>query len=70
MSKRLPKLVHVTTVPESLSFFIGQVSYLKRKGIDVYAVSSPGELLKPFLESEQVAILKYQIWEDAESLVK
>ena len=54
MSKRLPKLVHVTTVPESLSFFIGQVSYLKRKGIDVYAVSSPGELLEPFLESEQV----------------
>jgi hypothetical protein len=29
------RLVHVTTVPESLTFFQGQVGYLKSRGVDV-----------------------------------
>ncbi len=42
------RLVHVTTVPESLTFFQGQVGYLKARGVDVWALSSPGELLDQF----------------------
>ena len=38
-------LVHVTTVPETLNFFRGQIGYLKKQGFEVHAVSSPGELL-------------------------
>ena len=42
------RLVHVTTAPESLWFLQGQVGYLKARGVDVWALSSPGELLDQF----------------------
>jgi glycosyltransferase involved in cell wall biosynthesis len=42
------RLVHVTTAPESLWFLQGQVGYLKARGMDVWALSSPGELLDQF----------------------
>ena len=50
------RLVHVTTVPESLTFFQGQVGYLKARGVDVWALSSPGELLDQFAAREGVPV--------------
>jgi glycosyltransferase involved in cell wall biosynthesis len=50
------RLVHVTTVPESLAFFHGQVGYLKAQGVDVWALSSPGELLQQFAASEDIPV--------------
>ena len=42
------KLVHITTVPESLGFLRGQVGYAKSRGFEVHAISSPGESLQKF----------------------
>ncbi len=39
-------LVHVTTVPETLNFFRGQIGFMKENGFEVHAISSPGESLK------------------------
>lgn len=47
-------LSHVTTVPQSLGFLKGQVEYMKARGIRVEAISSPGEKLTDFGESEGV----------------
>lgn len=52
----MPKLVHVTTVPESLGFVAGQVSWLKSRGWEVHAISSPGELLERFGEERGVPV--------------
>jgi glycosyltransferase involved in cell wall biosynthesis len=49
-------LVHITTVPDSLAFLYGQVGYLKAKGLDVQAISSPGELLTRFAAHEEIAV--------------
>lgn len=35
------RVIHVVTIPTTLSFFHGQFSYLKRHGYDVSAVASP-----------------------------
>ncbi|MDG3581739.1 glycosyltransferase family 4 protein [Galbibacter pacificus] len=43
----------VTTVPQSLNFFRGQVQVLKKR-FNVEAVSSPGERLQNFEETEKV----------------
>ncbi|MGB6064076.1 MAG: glycosyltransferase family 4 protein [Desulfomonilaceae bacterium] len=52
-----PRLVLVTTVPLTLrSFFQGQITYLKNKGFDIHAVSSPGRDLNEFAQKEQVPI--------------
>ena len=63
------RLVHVTTAPESLWFLRGQVAYLKARGVDVWALSSPGELLDQFAAHAGVPVhdLKlqdFQILED------
>lgn len=50
------KLLHITTVPASLGFLSGQISYMKSQGFDVYAISSPGELLTEFAQQEQVTV--------------
>lgn len=39
------RLVHVTTVPESFHFFMGQIGFMKARGVDVHALSSPDEAL-------------------------
>jgi hypothetical protein len=36
------KIVYLTTVPESLPFYDDQVQYMKARGFEIYAVSSPG----------------------------
>ena len=50
------KLVHVTTVPQSLFFLRGQVGYMKERGFDIHGLSSPGEFLSRFAEQEHVAV--------------
>jgi glycosyltransferase involved in cell wall biosynthesis len=50
------KLVHITTVPISLNFFRGQIAYLKSRGFEVQAISSPGELLEQAAQREQIEV--------------
>ncbi len=50
------KLIHITTVPESLAFFDGQVGYLKSMGVSVEAISSPGERLSDFGASNEICV--------------
>ncbi|MUG99571.1 glycosyltransferase [Scytonema sp. UIC 10036] len=53
MSKNI-KLLHITTVPESFNFFKGQIGYMKARGVEIHALSSPGDLLTEFGKREQV----------------
>lgn len=50
------KLTHITTVPVSLGFIRGQAPFMRKRGIDVSVVSSPGELLTRFAEEERVPV--------------
>jgi len=50
------RLVHITTVPQTLAFLRGQVAYMKSRGIEVSAVSSPGAELEKFGDQEGVAV--------------
>jgi glycosyltransferase involved in cell wall biosynthesis len=48
------KLVHITTMPQSLFFFLGQIRYLKSRGFEVHVVSSPGVFGEQVAQSESV----------------
>lgn len=48
------RLVHITTVPQSLNFLRGQVNHMQVRGIEVHAISSPGEDLDAFCSREHV----------------
>src|SRR5258706_9489178 len=50
------RVVHVTTVPESLGFLHGQLAYLRKRGFEFAAISSPGVLLDDFGTSEGIEI--------------
>lgn len=50
------RLLHITTVPVSLSFFHGQVDYMRRRGLRFLALSSPGPELQAFAEREGVEV--------------
>ncbi len=50
------RLVHVTTVPQTLGFLSGQMGYMRDQGFDVHAVSSPGAELARFGLREQVQV--------------
>ncbi len=52
----MPKLVHITTVPESLGFVAGQIDWLKTRGWDVHAISSPGDLLDRFGAEHEIPV--------------
>jgi len=49
------KLLHITTVPQTLGFLGGQVGYMCARGFEVHALSSPGERLDAFGRKEGVA---------------
>jgi hypothetical protein len=51
-----PRLLHVTTVPQTLAFLKGQVAYMKSRGFDVAAVSSPGPALDAFGRAEGIDV--------------
>ena len=50
------RLVHITTVAMTLVFMRGQVTFIKERGFDVFALSSPGEDLTSFGELEHVPV--------------
>jgi glycosyltransferase involved in cell wall biosynthesis len=50
------RLVHVTTVPMSFTFLRRQVGYMRERGLDVAAVSSPGPEASRFAEAEGVRV--------------
>jgi glycosyltransferase involved in cell wall biosynthesis len=49
-------LVHLTTIPITLGFLRGQAAFLRRAGLDVQAISSPGSELSLFGATERVAV--------------
>jgi glycosyltransferase involved in cell wall biosynthesis len=51
-ARRRRRLIHVTTVPETLHFLAGQPRYMQRHGFEVFAVSSGGEDLTRFCAAE------------------
>lgn len=51
-----PTILHVATVPMSLVFLRGQVGYMKERGFDVYALSSPGPELEAFGVREKIRV--------------
>lgn len=55
------KIIHVVTVPQSLGFIVGQVTYMKAKGFEVHAISSPGEWLGRFADQEGVRAYEVQM---------
>ncbi|MBC7174018.1 MAG: glycosyltransferase, partial [Polyangiaceae bacterium] len=52
----MTRLFHVTTVPLSLRFLRGQVAFMKERGYEVHAVSSPGALLESFGDEEGIRV--------------
>jgi len=50
----MAKLVHVTTVADTLPFFTGQVGYMKERGLQVEAIASPGKDLDQFATVEKI----------------
>lgn len=50
------RLLHVTTIPETLLFLGGQPGFLRERGFEVHAVSSPGPLLDKFAADEGVQV--------------
>lgn len=49
------RLIHITTVPESLEFFRGQIGYLKARGFDIHLISSPGPRGHQIAQAESVS---------------
>ncbi|MGQ9919900.1 MAG: glycosyltransferase family 4 protein [Desulfobacca sp.] len=72
--RRHPLLIHVTTMPETFTFFRGQIAFLREQGFVVQAVSSPGPLLEATAAREQIPVsavpMSRQItpWADLASL--
>lgn len=52
----MTKLIHITTVPEALPFFSGQVGYMKDRNLEVEAIASPGEDLDRFGALEKIRV--------------
>jgi len=50
----MTKILHITTVPQTLFFLAGQIAYMKDRSFDVFVASSPGELLHRFAQAEDV----------------
>ena len=50
------KIVYVTTVPWTLGFLRGHISYLKSRGMEVHVISSPGDELDKFGAELQVPV--------------
>jgi glycosyltransferase involved in cell wall biosynthesis len=50
------RLFQITTVPESLGFSTGLIPYIKARGFDVHALSSPGEYLHKYGEHVGVPV--------------
>ncbi len=56
------KIVLITTIPITLNFFQGQIGYLKQKGFDVNAISSPGSILNEIAKRERISVFPIQMY--------
>jgi glycosyltransferase involved in cell wall biosynthesis len=56
MALSFPRLVHVTTIPLTLEFFRGQIGFMKERGFEVCAVSSPGPELEEIGRREGIGV--------------
>jgi glycosyltransferase involved in cell wall biosynthesis len=54
VARREIAVLHLTTVPETLGFLVGQLRYLSSHGFEVHVASSPGEGLGVFARAEGV----------------
>lgn len=54
-------ILHITTVPESLGFLVGQAAYMRARGFAIYAVSSPGRFLEQYASQESVSALPVEM---------
>ncbi len=54
-------VIHVTTVPSTLGFLRGQAEFLRSRGFDVVAVSSPGPELGAFARGERAAVCELEM---------
>jgi glycosyltransferase involved in cell wall biosynthesis len=54
--KPIARLVHVSTASQALMFMVGQVGYMKARGLEVLAVSSPGVDADRFRAREGVPV--------------
>ncbi len=50
------RLVHVTTVPQSLLFFRGQIAFMKELGLGIDVVCGPGDGIEEFERREGVRV--------------
>ncbi|MGO9394794.1 MAG: glycosyltransferase family 4 protein [Desulfobaccales bacterium] len=48
--------MHITTVPQTFGFFQGQIGYMKARGVEVHAVSSPGRPLEEVAARENIPV--------------
>jgi len=51
------RVVHVTTIPESLGFLDGQLRYLRAQGFEFFAISSPGLYLDQFASRQGITAI-------------
>lgn len=52
----MTRIVHITTIPETLGFFPGHIAALKARGYTVIAVSSPGPYLQQFGQTAGIEV--------------
>ena len=50
----MTRLLHITTVPHTLHFLVGQIGFMRDQGMDVEVVSSVDDKLEFFVEREPV----------------
>lgn len=55
------RLLHITSVPMTLGFLRGQVGYMRSHGMEVAAMSSPGELFDIFEREQGIPSYRVQI---------
>ena len=53
---RLPRVIHIMTVPSSLFFLRGQARFMRGRGIELQAIASPGADLDRFAEEEGMPV--------------
>jgi len=57
----MPRLVHVLTVPDSLIFLAGQVRFMAARGYEVHVVTSPGDGIAEFEQSEGAPVYRVEM---------
>ena len=56
INKKHLVLFHITTVASTFLFFRGQIGYMKERGFEVHAVSSPGKRLAEISRQENIPV--------------